>query len=122
MRKSLIITTFALVAGLLCGGAALADTNPWNVIVVDPGETAFSMGGEDFLVITAERIRIQFNGITPERVYGFIQALEGTDERPVKLIWVSWGQSALTLYDNVLVGKASQFDSDVTGHNEKIGN
>ena len=122
MRKPLLIITFTLVASLLCGGTALADTNPWNVIVVDPGETAFSMGGEDFLVNTATRIRIQFNGITPERVYGIIQPLEGPDTQPVKLVWVSWGHHSLTLHDHVIIGKSSQFDSDVTGHNEKLDN
>ena len=122
MRKPLRILIFALVASLLCGGSALADTNPWNVIVVDPGETSFSMGGEDFLVITPTRIRIQFNGITPERVYGIIQPLEGPNALPVKLIWVSCGHYSLTLHDHVIIGKSSQFDSDVTGHNEKIEN
>ena len=119
MRNALKITVLALVASLVAGGVALADTNPWNVIVVDPGETFFTLGGEDFQVETGKRIRIIFDGISPERVYGSIEAMEGFDDQPVKLIWTSAGQCPLTLHNRLLRCKSTQFDSDVTGHNEK---
>jgi len=119
MRKALKTIVLTLVASLMASGAVLADTNPWNVIVVDPGETVFTLAGEDFLVVTGKRIRLVFDGISPERVYGSIEAMDGFSDQPVKLVWTSAGHCPLTLHNRVLQYKTTQFDSDVTGHNEK---
>ncbi len=119
MRKVLLILVLALGA-LGLASIAGADTNPLNVIVLDPGYTEFTMGGQDFFCITPERIRLYFDGISPIRVHGRIHLLGEATESPVKLVWVSAGHEPLTLHDRILEVKFVSFDSDVTGHNEKL--
>lgn len=120
MRKTLLIMILTLVVTGLAMTAS-ADTNPLNVIILDPGYTEFTMGGQDFFCITPERIRVHFDGISPLRVYGRVHLLGETTDSPVKLVWVSAGHEPLTLHDHILEVKFVRFDSDgVTGHNEKL--
>ncbi len=118
MRKYLFLMILTLMT-LMAAGSAQADTNPLNIIVLDPGYTEFGMGGQDFFCITPERIRIRFDGISPARVYGRITLLGEATNSPVKLVWVSAGHEDISLHDCVLDVKMVRFDS-VTGHNEKI--
>jgi len=119
MRQRLILV--ALLLGLLGSSwTTVADTNPLSVIVLEPGYTEFSMGGQDFFCITPERIRIQFSQITPLRVRGRIFLLGEYTSSPVKLVWVSAGRDPLDIFDSCLQAKITEFDSGVTGHNEKI--
>ncbi len=120
MRKALLIVILTLVS-IGAAVTANADTNPLNVIILDPGYTEFTMAGQDFFCITPQRIRIHFDGISPHRVYGRVQLLGGATDSPVKLVWVSAGHEPLTLHDRILEVKFVRFDSDgVTGHNEKF--
>jgi len=119
MRKYLILVILTLVASSLVS-PVLADTNPLDVIVLDPGYTEFSMEGQDFFCITPERIRINFDGVSPVRVYGRIDLLGEAMDSPVKLVWVSAGHEPISLHDSVLEVKTIRFDSEVTGHNEKF--
>ncbi|MBM4117182.1 hypothetical protein FJ251_05465 [bacterium] len=110
------------ILALLCLGLALPATAAVIYsIVIQPGMTEFAYAGESFTVVTTQRLEINFEGITPSRVWGFITPLDGYNADLVKFIWTTAGHNPLTLHDGVLGGRRWVFDSNnVTGHNEKL--
>ncbi len=120
MKNLLKIASLALFCLIATSALAPAE-GPLYTIVVDPGMTHFSFAGEDFTVVTTQRLEISFEGITPARVWGYLQPLDGYSIEQVKFIWTSAGNDPITLHDGVLSGRRWRFNSDnVTGHNEKL--
>lgn len=120
MKNLLATAMLALVCLGLAGPAAAGDRMFYS-IVVDPGMTEFSYAGESFTVVTTQRLEINFEGITANRVWGFLLPLDGYNLDQVKFIWTSAGHDPLTLHEGVLGGRRWFFDSNnVTGHNEKL--
>ena len=83
--------------------------------------TEFKVGGQDFVVVTTQRLRIDFTGANENRVWGVIVPLDGFSNDMVKFLWTSYGPDPVTLFFAPLAGRTCEFDSnDVTGHNEKF--
>ncbi len=109
-----------LIVGLLVAPKTHAELGD-HVIELGPGMHEFELGGEDFLVVTTQNLRICFDGITPQRVWGALIPLDGWNLELVKFIWISDNFDLLTLHEGILAGREWRFDSDdVTGHNEKF--
>lgn len=121
MKNLLVVAALALVCLGLAGPVAAGDRAIVFTIVVEPGMTDFTHAGESFTVVTTQRLEINFEGITPHRVWGFLLPLDGYNLDPVKFIWTTAGNDPLTLHEGVLGGRRWFFDSNnVTGHNEKF--
>lgn len=119
--KNLLSTASLVLLCLLIAGPAASDDRILYSIIVEPGMTQFSFAGEDFTVVTMQRLEIGFDGITPTRVWGIIRCLEGPNIGMIKFIWTSAGNASITLHDGLLTGRQWRFDSNnVTGHNEKF--
>lgn len=118
MKNLLATATLAL---LCLGFAGSAAAGVFYTIVVQPGMTEFSYAGESFTVVTTQRLEINFEGITANRVWGYLLPLDGYNLDLVKFIWTSAGHDPLTLHEGILGGRRWFFDSNnVTGHNEKL--
>jgi hypothetical protein len=121
MKNLLTMSLLALLCLSVTSAVAPAADRMVYSIVANPGMTNFSFAGEDFTVVTTQRLEINFEGITASRVWGFIIPLDGYSIELVKFIWVSAGHDPLTLHEGILGGRRWCFDSDnVTGHNEKL--
>jgi len=121
MKNLLKIVLLALLCLSTTSATAPAGDRMLYSIVVEPGMTQFSFAGEDFTVVTTQRLEVNFEGITANRVWGFIVPLDGYSIDPVKFIWTSAGNNPITLYEGMLGGHLWRFDSNnVTGHNEKL--
>jgi hypothetical protein len=120
MKNLLKIALLALLCLSTTSAPAPAERMLYS-IVVNPGMTQFSFAGENFTVVTTQRLEINFEGITASRVWGFILPLDGFSIDLVKFIWTSAGNNPITLHEGILSGRRWFFDSDnVTGHNEKL--
>jgi hypothetical protein len=122
MRNLLKISVLSLAfLTLITAWPGRADaSNPYSVLV-EPGLTELKMGGEDFIVVSTQRLRINFSGIQPFHVWGSMVPLDGVSNDIVKFIWMRRNSDPITLHFGVLLGAQLNFDSeDVTGHNEKF--
>ncbi|MCP4546446.1 MAG: hypothetical protein GY835_08290 [bacterium] len=90
-------------------------------IVLDEGMTFFEANGEEFVVVTTQKLTIHFAVVNDENVFGLLTPSEAIirDEDQVKFLWLIEGEDPITLFFGRTYGKAVNFDSDITGHNEK---
>ncbi|MCB1161938.1 MAG: hypothetical protein R3C71_04900 [Candidatus Krumholzibacteriia bacterium] len=120
MKTAMKISLLALLILGLFGSSSLAGDRIFYSILVQPGMTEFSFAGESFVVVTTQKLRIDFDGITSMRVWGSLTSMDG-ELGVVKFVWTSAGNNPITLHEGVLGGRTWNFDSDnVTGHNEKF--
>ncbi|MBN2172143.1 MAG: hypothetical protein JW819_12560 [Candidatus Krumholzibacteriota bacterium] len=121
MKK--ILGTLALLlvlAALMPVGNGNADMPTVYVVVIEPGMTEFEVGGEHFLMVTTQTVRITFQGISHTHVWGSLEPLDGYSSDLVKFLWLREPYNPITLHAGILGGRSWSFDSqDVTGHNEK---
>ena len=121
MKSPIKIALLALMILGLFSTSGLAGDRIFYSIVVMPGMTEFSYAGESFVVVTTQKLQIDFDGITATRVWGSITPLDGYNLGVVKFVWTSGGNDPITLHQGILGGRSWNFDSDnVTGHNEKL--
>ncbi len=118
LKISVLSLTFLALASTWAG--PVAASNPFSTFV-EPGMTEFKVGGETFIVVTTQRLRINFSGIQPYHVWGTMVPLDGVSSDVVKFMWMKSDGDPITLYFGALLGDQLCFDSeDVTGHNEKF--
>ncbi len=117
LKLSVLSLTFLALATTWAG--PLSASNPYST-VIEPGMTEFKMGGETFIIVTPQRLRINFSGIRSYRVWGTMVPLDDLSNDVVKFMWMRSGGDPVTLYFGVLLSDQLSFNSeDVTGHNEK---
>ncbi len=122
MRNLLKISvlSFAFLALASAWAGSVGASNPES-IVVDPGMTEFKLSGEAFIIVTMQRLRINFSSIKSYRVQGTLTPLGGNNNDVVKFMWMRSDGDPVTLYFGALLSDQLCFDSDdVTGHNEKF--
>jgi hypothetical protein len=116
-----VVTLSLLIVGALVPGPVLGSGSPYNIVLA-PGASEFELGGEQFLIVTTQEIRVSFDTISPSRVNGWIRSTSGQPLGLIKFIWLTHADYPLPLSneDLVITSHEYRFDSqDVTGHNEK---